>query len=78
LPARLDPDLDPGSQDLRHTGHFPWRCNLSHFWEAGLRGGWGAGGAGEVRGGFLGCSKMPEVANYNVYINSLEKWIKKG
>ncbi len=34
------------------TGHFPWRCNLLRFWEAGLGGGWGAGGVGEGRGSF--------------------------
>jgi hypothetical protein len=32
------------------SGHFPSRCNLLRFWEAELRGGWGAGGDGEGRG----------------------------
>jgi hypothetical protein len=27
--------------------HFPWHCNLLRFWEAELRGGGGAGGAGK-------------------------------
>ena len=31
-------------------GAFPWRCNLLRFWEAELKGGEGAGGAGERRG----------------------------
>mgnify|MGYP007068285728 CR=1 FL=1 len=37
---------------------FPWHCNLRRFWEAGLRGGGGAGGAIESRGGFWGAEQF--------------------
>ena len=44
---------------LQKMGHFPWRCNPLRFWEPGLRGGLGEEGAGERRGGFWRCRKIP-------------------
>ena len=32
---------------MEDQSHFPWRCNMLHFWEAELRDGGDAGGAGE-------------------------------
>ena len=51
LPWARPVDGGGGQEGVRQSERFPWRCNLLRFWEAEVKGGWGAGGAIERWGG---------------------------
>jgi len=48
------------------------RCNLLWFWEAGFRGEWGVGGAGERRGGFWGWRNIDYLQQALTFFFTLE------